>query len=344
MNILIDIGHPAHVHLFKNFAKIMIDKGNSVLFTARDKEAILDLLESYKMDYRVLGRHRKKLLSKLLTLFSYNYKLLNICKDFRPDIFLSHGSIYAAHVSAILNKPHVSFEDTEHSIEQIILYRPFTDLILTSDVFERDLGKKQKRYSGFHELAYLHPKYYSPNYKIKEELGLDKNEKFVLFRFVSWEATHDFGHTGLSLIDKRKLIKIVSKYAKIFVSSETYLPHDLEPYRLTLPSEKIHDIMNAASLYIGEGATMASECSVLGTPSIYVNNLNLGYINEQIKYGLVFQTESIAEISRIAIKLLENPNLEAYYNDKRDKMISEKIDVTEYLCNSLVSFNRSNNL
>jgi predicted glycosyltransferase len=38
MNILIDIGHPAHVHLFKNFAWIMQKKGHKTLFTAREKE------------------------------------------------------------------------------------------------------------------------------------------------------------------------------------------------------------------------------------------------------------------------------------------------------------------
>ncbi len=33
-----------------------------------------------------------------------------------------------------------------------------------------------------------------------------------------------------------------------------------------------------ATLFIGEGATMASECAVLGTPAIYVNSLQLGYL------------------------------------------------------------------
>ena len=38
MNILIDIGHPAHVHMFHFFAIEMQKRGHQVLFTCRDKE------------------------------------------------------------------------------------------------------------------------------------------------------------------------------------------------------------------------------------------------------------------------------------------------------------------
>ncbi len=38
MKILIDIGHPAHVHIFRNFAKEMTKKGHKVLMTCREKE------------------------------------------------------------------------------------------------------------------------------------------------------------------------------------------------------------------------------------------------------------------------------------------------------------------
>ena len=38
MNILIDIGHPAHVHMFHCFAIEMQKSGHQVLFTCRDKE------------------------------------------------------------------------------------------------------------------------------------------------------------------------------------------------------------------------------------------------------------------------------------------------------------------
>ena len=51
MRVLIDIGHPAHVHMFKCFAKEMQDRGHEVLFTCRDKEFELKLLSAYSFNY-----------------------------------------------------------------------------------------------------------------------------------------------------------------------------------------------------------------------------------------------------------------------------------------------------
>ena len=50
-------------------------------------------------------------------------------------------------------------------------------------------------------------------------------------------------------------------------------------------------------LYIGEGATMASECAMLGTPAMYINTLGAGTLEEQEKYGLIFCYKSQTEIN-----------------------------------------------
>jgi predicted glycosyltransferase len=41
-NILIDVGHPAHVHLFRGAARDWTAARHQVLFTALDREIILD--------------------------------------------------------------------------------------------------------------------------------------------------------------------------------------------------------------------------------------------------------------------------------------------------------------
>ena len=48
MKILIDIGHPAHIHYFKNFIFKSIKAGNEIKIVARDKEVTIDLLKSYR--------------------------------------------------------------------------------------------------------------------------------------------------------------------------------------------------------------------------------------------------------------------------------------------------------
>ena len=62
---------------------------------------------------------------------------------------------------------------------------------------------------------------------MKELLGLKGNKKYVLLRFVAWNAHHDIGHSGLSIEMKFKAVKEFSKYAQVFISSEKELPDDL---------------------------------------------------------------------------------------------------------------------
>jgi len=337
MNILIDIGHPAHVHLFRNFIKHNKQKANKILVTIRKREHIEELLKYYQIDYVMLGPHKKNIISKIATLYYYNKKLYHLAKEFKPDIFLSHGSMYAAHVSTLVDKPHISMEDTEHSSEQIRLYKPFTDAILTSNSFTKNLGSKQIRYNGYHELAYLHPNYFKPDSSILDSLDIQKNEKYVIIRFVSWSASHDLGHDGLSLETKRGIVKKLSKYARIVITSEVPLPNDLEKYRVPISSEKMHDALYYASLYVGEGATMASEAACLGTPFVTcVSSHKIGYLIEQeIKYKLGFSRTELKDIVSKSIEILDgniNPNM---WIKRREHMINSKIDVTKFLISTV---------
>jgi hypothetical protein len=53
MKILIDMGHPAHVHFFKNTIWELEKRGHQVKVTARDKDVTLKLLEAYGIPYVV---------------------------------------------------------------------------------------------------------------------------------------------------------------------------------------------------------------------------------------------------------------------------------------------------
>ena len=49
MKILFDLGHPAHVHYFKNLIKLLEKNDHQVLIIAREKDVTHSLLKSYKM-------------------------------------------------------------------------------------------------------------------------------------------------------------------------------------------------------------------------------------------------------------------------------------------------------
>lgn len=331
MNILIDIGHPAHVHYFKNFIKIMLEKGHNFLITARDKECSFDLLNKYGLPFVKRGKGGMGLLGKIFYILKADYKIFNVARNFKPDLFLSFASTYAAHVSKLYRKPHISFDDTEHSKLEIFMYAPFTDSILNPSCFQKNLGRKQIYFKGFMELCYLHPKYFAADPNIWEILGIDENEKYIILRFISWEASHDIGQGGLTCENKMELVKELSKHATIFISAERELPKELKPYKIPISPEKIHDALAYAHLYIGEGATMASESAILGTPAIYVNSLSAGTLEEQEKYGLLNRFENYQGLLEKANLLLKNPNLKEEYQVRRRKMLSEKIDVTTFM-------------
>jgi len=198
MKILIDIGHPGHVHLFKNFIKIMKKKGHKFLVTARNKECALKLLDSYKIPY-VIRPSFNGLVGKTIGMFKIDFFIYKQAKKFKPDIMIGGvGNAYIAQVSRLLRIPSYIFDDTEFATFQLSMMRPFAKNICTPSCYWKDLGKKQIRYNGYHEIAYLHPKYFKPNPKVLKELGVKKREKFFLLRFVSWQANHDKGDHGFT--------------------------------------------------------------------------------------------------------------------------------------------------
>lgn len=335
MRVLIDVGHPSDVHLFRNFSKEFINKGHDVLFTARNKEVTYQLLNSFGLNYIPYGNPYKSIIGKVWGMVKFEYSLFRMSRKFKPDIFFCHGSFYAAHVAFLLRKPFITFEDTGN-MEQIMLFKPFSDVILTPDTFSKDFGNKHIRFQGTKELAYLHPNQYKPYPGVLNEIGLKEGEKFIILRFVAWNASHDIGHRGISYKNKVIIINELSRYAKIFISSEAELPEDMAHLKLNIPPEKIIDLMYYADLFYGESATMASECALLGTPAIFVNNAKISYTKEQeTKYDLVYNFSESEEDQEKSIQkakeLIKKTDLKASWKEKNKKMLSEQIDLTSFM-------------
>jgi hypothetical protein len=90
--------------------------------------------------------------------------------------------------------------------------------------------------------------------------------------------------------------------------------------------------MKNAILYIGDGATMSTECSLLGVPSIYVSPLSGGIGNhlDLHRYGLLYSFKTLPHFDFL-YGLLSTPK--SVWVERRDLMLKEKIDVTDYMIN-----------
>lgn len=281
MKILIDINHPAHVHYFRNFIKIMEGKGHSFKVINRNSPMINNLLDHYNIEHIVRNPRpsKKGTIASFINLVKMTFTCFKESVSFKPDIYLGFASSACAVTSAIFHKPCILIDDTEHNTLNHKIYLRFCSCILTPFYFKKNLGEKQIYFNAFVEQLYLHSSVYTPQTKVLSELGIGENE-YVLVRYISYDAHHDLVAQPLSDDNKRLIVDKLSLKNRVFVSHESS-PNPYEEFALKIRPEQMHDVEANAKFIITEGATMASESFVLGVPYIYINPLRVGNANVQ---------------------------------------------------------------
>lgn len=319
-------------------------RGHAIFVSARQRSIIHYLLDKYNIQYWDRGTGRNSRFGKVFYMISADIRLVLRSMQFKPDLFLSFASPYAAHAAWIMRKPHIVLDDTEHTRFAPFLYKPFSDVILNPLCFQKNMGSKQVRFNSYTELLYLHPKYYQPNPEVPNILGIPKGERYVLFRFVAWKALHDAGHKGLDFITKKALIELSEKRGyKVFISNESEISDPFfQKYLIKIPPELIHDVLFYADLFVSEGGTMASEAAILGTPAIYVNSLPLmGYLKEEQKAGLISHFSSSFGVIEKMIELLSIADLKENTRIQSKRLICDKIDITDFLAGFVENYPES---
>jgi hypothetical protein len=346
MRILIDIGHPAHVHFFRNAIRELEGRGHEVKVTARDKDVALKLLDAYNIPYVVRGKLKGGLASKATDLFRVDMKILEVAKKFKPDIFLGIHNPYTAQVSCLLGVPSITFTDSEPVPIADYLTFPFTSVIITPTTFRKEIGKKHVTVKSYKELAYLHPNVFTPNKAVLDELGLATNEKYIVMRFVSWKASHDVGEGGFSNDDKIKIVNSLKDRARIIITSEKELPPELEPYRMKIQPHKFHDVLAFSSLLVTDSQTVTTEAACLGVPAVrcnsFVTEKDMGnFIELEQKYGLIFSFRNASDAMKKVEELMTRDDLKEEWAGKRKKMLDDKVDMTEFLCEFIEKWSKN---
>jgi len=315
------------VHFFKNLRSLLISSGNHVIITASRKDIAFELLQEMNMPFTSVGSYGKSIFQKFLNIPLMVIKMIAIALREKPDIMLGLGSSRITQAGFILSIPTYVFTDTEHAKFQIALYRPFASKIITPDSFELNFGSKHLRYSGFHDLAYLHPEVFVPDSSVLSKYQIDPNKPFFTVRFIAWEASHDVGQKGLSKEGKRTILKELEKYGQILLFIEGVAEEEFNKYIMKINGSDIHHIMAFAKMHIGEGGTMASESSVLGVPTILINSLSAGVIDSlEKKYKLIYRSMNIEVIISKIREWMSNKNLRNEYLIKRERILSENIN------------------
>lgn len=336
MKAMICFTHPAWVHQFHHILWRMQERGDEVMCFVAEKDGNSKLLDSYGIPYiRCAKTTGTNPVQKAFLFLKLTAQFTLAALRFKPDIMIGRAAPMLSIASWIVRKPHIVYEDTEVSKFSLRICKRLSTKILTPRTFLTDLGKCQERVDTYKELFYLHPSVFTPDKQVLRDVGFNPDEPYILVRFVAWNASHDIGKKGLDDAGKIALVKQLSQYGRVYVSSEGAVPEELKPHLLNTPYELVHHVLAFAKLVYSEGATMASEAVMLGTHALYVNVIKSGSTQEQSeRFGLLYNFNDGADryekATAKAIELLETPDLEQQGAQKLEKLLSEKVDINQY--------------
>lgn len=341
MKLLFIINTSAQAYTWKNVILDLRSKGNDIKIIAREYGSTLKVLDSFGFEYskfRPVGTGPRRFLGAI----DHFQKCYQLSRGFDPSIVMGFG-IDAAVTATRLRKRSISFIDDEPTHFQNEVTSLLSSVVITPDCFKSNLGKKQVRIKGYKELAYLHPNYFEPDPTIFNELKIDKNDKYVVIRFNAFDAAHDVGRHGFSIPAKYELVNKLKRYCKVFISEESILPPELEIYKLNTSFHRIHHVLNYANLVIGDTGTMITEAALLGTPGIQCNNTvgQFGnFVELERDYGLLYMFNDSSKAIEKSLELIQQTDLKEKWAEKRQKLLDDKIDVTQYMIDVIESLSR----
>lgn len=339
------LGHPAHFHNIKIVAQQLVNDGHQVLLVAREKDVLFKLLENSPFEIIFLPpRKPGGTLKMVMSILNREKAMFSICRKFKPDL-LAGTDLVITHIGKLLQIPSIIINEDD-AVEIPLMAKlafPFATAILAPNCCDQSPYEHKKiGYNGYHELAYLHPDYFTPDKSLFKNL-INTEEPYFILRFAQLSAHHDKGKQGISDKLAQQIIALLSEKGKVYITSERPLSQDLEKYRVQVHPSLMHHVMAFAEMYIGDSQTMAAEAAVLGVPSIRYNDFvgRLGYLEElQHKFELTIgiPTTKKDELIKTITFLLSQPELKLQWQRKRLKMINETTDVVKFWTETLLQF------
>jgi uncharacterized protein len=344
--ILFCIYTPAQAHTWHYIIQGLMDKGHDVKILAREYGSAVKILSSYGFEVNSFKSNTRNS-ARVFETLDYFHKGREISRAFRPTIIVGFG-VTVALAAALNRKLGIVFTDSENIPVQNVLTKMFASVIIAPSCFRIDLGKKFFCIDGYKELAYLHPNYFKPDPEIYDELKINRGEKYAILRLNAFDAFHDIGKKGFSTTDQITLVKELGKHVRVFISPEGKLTEELEEYRLPIPFERIHHAIYYAQLLVTDTQTMTTEAAVLGTPAIRCNSFcgtnDMGnFLELENKFDLIYSFREPDRAIDKAKELICQPDLKERWSVKRQKLLSEKIDVTNFMVDFIENYPNSFN-
>lgn len=267
MKLWFDITNTPHVHFFAPIIN-HVKKSHEVIVTARDFSETLPLLESYGIEYQLIGDHRgKSKVKKVIGLLKRIVKLLKEIPEF--DISFGIGGQNTTPVSAWRRKPAVVFTDNDTSYKwhsyKLGSHFVFPTYFEYKSVMKR-FGVKREQihlYDGFKEDIYMAS--YEPNPNFLELLPF---KEFITIRPENLKANYV----------PSDAVTIVPELFEVFKEENIlYLPRYVEERKyadgynnIFIPDGVLpgKDVCFYTKAMLTGAGTFAREAALLGTPAV----------------------------------------------------------------------------
>lgn len=335
---LFSLCHPAHFHMFKHTMHVLYEAGNKVIVVIRPKDVLEQLCINEDVPYLKTGNRQEKRgkASQAIEVCDRTIEIARIVKREKPCMLIGSDGVMA-YLGTLFRTPSFEFFEDDYDIIKLYAWTffPFYSDLVCPNVTNPGRWKKKKTgYEGYQKLAYLHPNWFTPDKSVVEKY-FSADRPYFLLRFAKLNAHHDDGIGGINTEVAQHLIDLLSPHGDVYITSERELEPQFEKYRLNINPLDIHHILAFAKLYVGDSQSMAVEAAMLGTPSLRFNDFagKIGVLEElEHKYELTFAIPP-SDPERLYAKvdeLLSIPDLKETFQQRRQKMLTEKIDVTAF--------------
>ena len=270
--------------------------------------------------------------------------MFKLIKWFKPDL-MAGTDIVITHLGKFFNIPSVILCDDDSSVVPLMAnfgFR-FASSVLAPDICNiKPFNYKKIGYRGLQKLLYLHPKYFSPNKSLINNT-FDFNNRYFIIRIVKLSAHHDKNIKGIDNKTLDSIIKLLTPYGKIYISSERALPKQFHKFILSIDPKIVHHAMYYSDLFISDSQSMTVESCILGTPSIRYNDF-IGRISvlEELehKYKLTFgiSPNKPEELLNKIEELVRMSDIKDEWKERKEKMLKNMIDVASFVTTVLEDF------
>jgi uncharacterized protein len=338
MKILLDFHHAADINFFKEAIAILKkDYGCEFMFVVEPRGRLVSILEKELagISYTKIGKFRTSLLGKMFGMAGWCISMLFRLPGKHVDVGTGFGGVGLCHVTWLLRKPSVIFDDDIEYKLGFYPYKPFATRIVMPKSIPIE-AKNIVKFNGFKELAYLHPNYFKPDIKELQEYGLAEN-KYVFIREVS------SGSLNYRDLKMGQLATICSHLKDLHLDivlslEDKSLTKQFEKQCLILkePVNDIYSLIHYALCTISSGDTMARESCLVGTPAIYTGGRKMSVNQGLVEKGIFFEADDDKKITSL-VDTIYKENLKQKTQMVVQKALSEEWeDTTQVIIRNLI--------